>query len=111
MHKVRCEICLAEFESRRSDARTCSARCRKAKSRSAGGHLDRLERVVKNLDKPKSHKEDLDRRRRFARQWDEPINYGQKTESTLARELRRISADTKHFKRVNEAFDAREPKA
>jgi len=108
VHQVTCEICLAEFESRRQDARTCSPRCRKALSRSSLGHLDRLERVVKSLDKAQARKErkTLDEiSRNFARHFGPPMDYGQKTEFAFIRRNRQWKARMKHLKNVLEAIE------
>jgi predicted nucleic acid-binding Zn ribbon protein len=111
VHQVTCEVCLAQFESRRSDARTCSARCRKALSRSPIGHLDRLERVIKNLDEAEARKKWKETDKVF-RDWHRhaatPMTYRQKTEWAAARRWRQWKAENKHLKNVLEAIERRE---
>jgi hypothetical protein len=46
-----CRVCNTKFYSIRSDAKTCSEKCRKAFSRSPAGHMARLKRLGGNKRK------------------------------------------------------------
>jgi hypothetical protein len=44
-----CRVCLEDFTAWRDDAKTCSAACRKALSRSPDGHMARLKKIEQSL--------------------------------------------------------------
>jgi hypothetical protein len=103
LHEQTCEVCLKDFTSRRSDAKTCSPRCRKALSRSAVGHLDRLERVAASFDKAQRRKESYTFRRSLAKVFDRPMHPARKRPPSIVQELKRTKARRKHFDRVIKA--------
>ena len=56
----KCKACGEFFYTYRPDAQTCSAKCRKAFSRSPAGHLARLERLAKSDERKETRQSKRD---------------------------------------------------